>query len=246
MNESTSVNSAHKTVNNSDINADKTRTSQSYFNPFLLLFYDLALYRFISPYLWGCSSQLLIKRYNALCRSKHLETGVGTGYLLAHCNAPIEKLGLLDLSQACLDKTARRLDHLNPDAWRRNILMPIEGIEEKYQSLSINYVMHCVPGSYTDKGVAFKHLKDLLLDGGILFGASVVRTDQSNLLAKGLMALLNRIGVFNNSKDIVGDLEVELRSNFKYVQMERRSASVLFFATDSEDCFKIHYAGDLC
>ncbi len=226
---------------NKDSSANKTRTSQSYFNPFLLLFYDFMLYRFISPYLWGCSSQLLVERYNVLCRNKHLETGVGTGYLLKKCNAPIEKLGLMDLSQACLDKTARRLSHLKPDVWRRNILTPIEGIDQKYQSLSINYVMHCVPGNYTSKGVAFKHLKTLLLDDGVLFGASVIKTDQSNFIAKSFMALLNTLGVFNNTKDTVDDLEAELRRHFKYSHIERRSASVLFIATDCENQYKIHH-----
>lgn len=224
--------------------ANRTSVSQSYFNPWLLLFYDIALFRFISPCLWGCSKALLIDRYNSLCGRKHLEVGVGTGYLLVKCHSPIEQLGLMDLSQACLNKTARRLRRLKPVVWRRNILNPIEGIDAQFQSISINYVMHCVAGNFTEKGIAFKHLKGLLLEDGILFGASVVKTDRSGLFAKGFMALLNRIGVFNNSKDTVDDLEAELRRYFAFVQIERRSASVLFVATDCEPSLSPHYSPD--
>jgi len=190
--------------------------------------------------LWGCSKETLIKRYDSHCRTKHLEVGVGTGYLLDKCQAPIQRLGLMDLSTACLYKTGKRLKHLSPAIWRRNILEPIEVVEEKFQSLSINYVMHCIPGSYSDKGIAFKHLKNLITDDGILFGASVIKTDQSNALAVGFMGLLNKIGVFNNAQDTVEELENALRRYFKFVKVEPRSASALFIATDSETSFLLH------
>lgn len=223
--------------------AHKIRTSQRYFNPWLLQLYDLTLYNFISPVLWGCSKETLIKRYDSYCRDKHLEVGVGTGYLLYNCQAPIHQLGLMDLSAACLNKTRRRLKHLSPDVWRRNILEPIEGVEEKFQSLSINYVMHCIPGSYTEKGIAFKHLKQFMTDDGILFGASIVKTDQSSVLAAGFMALLNKLGVFNNTQETAEDLEDALRRHFRFVKVEPRSASALFIATDSETSFLRYTTG---
>ena len=45
------------------------------------------------------------------------------------------------------------------------------------------------------------------------------------------MNLVNRIGIFNNQKDTIADLKEALSSQFRYVQIEIRSSTVLFAAS---------------
>lgn len=213
--------------------ANRTRRSQRFFNRWSLFAYDFSLFNFISPYLWGCNKSLLLLRYQRWCGSSHLEVGVGTGYLLDRSNPEIKTLHLLDLSEACLSTAAKRLQRYQPQIWLRNILQPIEGVEPKFDSISINYVMHCVPGSFAEKGIAFKHLKPLLKERGILFGASVMKGPNSNILANTFMCLLNGIGLFNSARDKVDQLELELKRHFRFVKITCLPASILFCATDN-------------
>ncbi|MFL0797251.1 MAG: class I SAM-dependent methyltransferase [Cellvibrionaceae bacterium] len=214
----------------------KTDRSQSFFNPWLLFLYDFFLFKFISPFLWGCSETSLVNRYKLYKGESHLEVGVGTGYLLS-CSLLSDGLGrvsLMDLSEACLAKAAKRLASVNPKIYKRNILNSIEEVEERFDSISINYVMHCVVGDFLFKGVAFRNLKQLLNKDGVLFGVSVLKTDKISPFASAFMWFLNAIGVFNNANDSVEDLESELRRVFKYVDISQTNAAVKFVASDSE------------
>lgn len=225
------------TINALDIDR-RTRKSQRFFNPLLLSIYDFFLFNFISPYLWGCKEALLVNWYRSLCGTKHLEVGVGTGHLLDKSSPAIHRLSLMDLSVSCLDKTSKRLKRYNPNTWHKNILLPLNDVEDRFDSISINYVMHCVAGTYKTKGVSFGYLKNLLTDDGVLFGASVLRTDDSGRAARILMNLLNWTGVFNNNGDTIQDLQESLQRHFRFSKVIKRSSSALFIATDCESSFR--------
>jgi len=213
---------------------NRTATSQWYFNPLLLPLYDFFVYRFVSQYIWGCSNDLLINRYKHYLNKNHLEVGVGTGYLIDHCNPTNFNLDLMDLSRSCLDQSRKRLSRYSPSIIRHNILeVPMEE-DKRYDSIGINYVMHCVAGDYTGKGIAFDNLKKLLNDGGVIFGATVLPTNQSSAITKLFMNLLNRIGIFNNSGDKIEDLKKALKQHFKHVEVEITSSVALFVASDDE------------
>lgn len=216
----------------------KTRLSQAYFNPLLLAFYDFALFRFISPLLWGCPVEQLLARYRRYTGIKHLEVGVGTGYLLDRFDAQNIDLTLMDLSKACLRKSCRRLLRFNPRLVHQNILEKITPMESGFDSISLNYVLHCVAGRFGSKAIVFQNLKPLLQPDGLIFGVTVLKTESSNFGARFLMGLLNRLGVFNNSLDEVAELEAALRRNFDYVTLHRASSAAMFAATDSEQSFR--------
>jgi ubiquinone/menaquinone biosynthesis C-methylase UbiE len=210
----------------------RINTSQRYFNPVLLSLYDIVVYRFVSRFIWGCSTELLIQRYDNNVSQNHLEVGVGTGYLMDNCNPKNISLDLMDLSSSCLRKSSKRLRRYSPAIIRHNILeTPIEE-DKRYDSIGINYVMHCVAGDYTAKGVAFGNLKKLLKYNGVIFGAAVLHTDQSSGVARTFMNLLNRIGVFNNANDRLEDLEQALKIHFKHVIIDIRSSVALFVVSD--------------
>ncbi len=221
----------------------KLNTSQAYFNPLLLYFYDWVVFSFVAKYIWGVPVKLLLARYKLLVRKSHLEVGVGTGYLLDKLNPVDINIDLMDLSEDCLKKTRRRLTRYNPSTYVHNILEPYtsskSNLENKYQSLSLNFVMHCVPGDFKEKSLAFGHLKKLLTNDGVLFGVSVVaKGNKANWCAKPTMRLLNAIGLFNNGNDHPADLLLGLEAHFRYVSVQVVVATAFFVACDDKDVFE--------
>ena len=216
----------------------KTILSQAYFNLVSLIFYDWLLYGFVSQYIWGCTPHFLINRYRTLIGNKHLEVGVGTGYLLDKLNPSNMAIDLMDLNDNCLQKTCKRLGRYNPNIFKQNILEPCNGHVDQYQSISLNYVLHCLPGDFNHKTVAFGHLKELLLKDGVLFGATVIgRNNKGHLAAQLFMRLLNVIGLFNNTNDEPEKLRTGLGQYFSYVDVDVYSSTAVFFATDDKHIY---------
>lgn len=214
---------------------NQTQTSQWYFNPLLLPMYDFFVYRFVSRYIWGCSNNLLISRYGYYVKNNHLEVGVGTGYLLHNSNPLNISLDLMDLSKTCLFQSRKRLSRYSPNIIKHNILEePIEE-DKRYDSIGINYVMHCVSGDFTEKGIVFNNLKMLLKDNGVIFGATVLKNPESSRLARVFMKLLNFIGIFNNRNDGLEDLKNSLKKYFKFVNVELKSSVALFVVSDDSN-----------
>lgn len=209
------------------------QTSQRYFNRLSLQFYDLVLYHFVSKHAWGCSTALLDAHYAQHVSANHLEVGVGTGYLLDRVRfpTPTPRLTLMDFSASCLEKTGKRVARYQPQAVRQNILQPVTADLEKFDSIAINYVLHCVPGSFREKGIAFAHLKPLLNEGGVLFGSTVLAKGVPlNPLARGLLWLFNAIGIFINRDDSLEDLSAALNQNFAEVDLKVVGCTAVFAA----------------
>ncbi len=208
----------------------KIARSQRYFNRLSLSFYDALLYGVISKYAWGSSTARLDAHYARYVSANHLEVGVGTGYLLNRVRFPATpRLALMDLSEQCLAATARRVARHKPARYVQNILTPVTGQIAPFDSISVNYVMHCVPGDFTEKGIAFVHLAALLAPGGTLFGTTVLSQGvPKNLLARPFMWLMNALGVFNNRADSAPDLEASLRAHFHVLQFEIVGVTAFF------------------
>ena len=111
----------------------------------------------------------------------------------------------------------------------QNILHPALQPIDKFDSISVNYVMHCVPGAFGVKGVAFSPLAALLAPGGTLFGTTVLSKDVGkNLLARPFMWRMNALGVFNNRQDSALDLLNYLRTHFSVVEFEIVGVTAFF------------------
>ena len=213
----------------------KIEKSQQYFNKLSLFFYDAILYGVISKYAWGCSIARLDAHYARHASANHLEVGVGTGFLLNRVRFPARpRLALMDLSAECLEKTRRKVARYTPATYVQNILEPVVHQIDKFDSISINYVMHCVPGSFKEKGVAFSNLAVLLAPGATLFGTTVLSQHvHKNVLARPFMWLMNALEVFNNRNDSARELEAYLREHFQVVQFELAGVTA-FFAVKSK------------
>lgn len=194
-----------------------TRKAVAVYTPLALAFYDLAVLGFSNSFVWRCSSHVLLDFYNQHISDKHLDIGVGTGYFLDRCRFPstAPKIALFDLNPHSLARSAKRLRRYSPSCYVGNALRRIDIGMSGFGSISLNYLLHCLPGNLASKSIVFEHVKPLLKDGGVIFGSTILGEGvRHNPLAKQLMKIYNAKGFFSNLSDRQSDLEAGLKAHF--------------------------------
>ena len=202
----------------------------SFYTAPLLFFYDYYVFKFASRLVFHCPERKVIDFYLERITSNHLEVGVGTGYLLNKCaeQGKIASLSLLDFNKNCLDVTEKALATYMPDKHHANILEPLPIHNRKYDSVGINFVLHCVPGSFREKGVALDHIAEHLNKGSTLFGSTIIYYPGQSKLSKFVMNIYNRKGIFNNTRDTREELAEALARNYSNIEISQ-TGNVLFF-----------------
>jgi hypothetical protein len=191
--------------------------SRIYSKPVLSL-YDLVVMGFSNRFVWKCPTQLLVDFYNKHVSENHLDVGVGTAYLLDKCQFPSREpnIVLADLNVNSLKTAVERIERYHPMAYRSNVLKPQPFASSRFDSVGVNYLLHCLPGTMTDKGIVFENLKPLLHDGGVIFGTTILgRGVEQNALAKVFMRGYNAVGAFSNTQDDRESLQHILKKNFR-------------------------------
>ncbi len=198
----------------------------------VLFFYDFLVIWFSSRFVWRCPAPVMLSLYHDHVRSRHLEVGVGTGYFLDHCRFPEPpELSLADLNPNPLAVASRRLARYQPRTFLVNILEPLPFAGPAFDSIGLNYVLHCLPGTMAQKAPAIWNLKAVLNPGGVLFGSTVLGHGvRRNPLARILMRLYNARGVFSNRQDTPEALQALLRQSFSSYQVQIQGCVVLFWA----------------
>jgi len=203
------------------------------YTPFSLRFYDLAVLCFSNFFVWQCPTRIILDSYNSHVSDKHLDIGVGTGYFLDRCQFPSASptIALLDLNANSLAATAKRLRRYSPSCHLGNVLEPIDIGTSDFGSVGLNYLLHCVPGNLASKSAVFEHVKPLLRDGGVVFGATILGRDAPhNFLARKLMKIYNAKGIFSNLQDCKQDLEAGLKAHFREYTLRMEGCVALFSA----------------
>jgi len=184
----------------------------------VLSIYDLYVLGFSNTFVWRCPSRLILQFYNEHISGKHLDVGVGTGYFLNKCQFPVPDptIALLDLNENSLQATAARLQRYDPTIYQANVLEPLHIEPAGFDSIALNYLLHCLPGPMRSKEVVFGNLKALLnQDGGLIFGTTILAEGvRQNFLARTLMRVYNSKGIFGNVNDNAAELERVLKENF--------------------------------
>lgn len=211
--------------------ADEIAAGHAVYTRRTLRAYDWFVLGISNRLIWRCPTPRLLRMYNEYASANHLDVGVGTGYLLDHCRFPVERprIGLLDLNASCLRTAAERIARYQPLQFQANVLASIEIDTAPFDSIGLNYVLHCLPGALAEKAVVFAHLARLLRPGGIVFGATLLSGGvRRNWAARRLMRYYNRRQIFSNRDDHLEQLDAALREYFVTHQLEVVGSAALF------------------
>jgi hypothetical protein len=210
---------------------EKENLGQAAFTKTSLAIYDFLVLQLICRFAWRCPNERVLAAYRRHLSANHLETGVGTGYFPDHAQFPsaAPRVALLDLNANCLERTARRIERYQPDVYQANLLAPIALSARRFDSIAMNYVLHCLPGALPEKGRAIGHLAALLNPGGVLFGATLLQGDVPRSLgARMLMHALNARRTLCNAGDTKAGLVSALEQHLTQVQVEIVGCVALF------------------
>ena len=211
----------------------QVEAGQAIYNKYVLAAYDLLVLGVSCQLFWKCPSRRMENQYDKFVSNNHLDVGVGTGYFLDKCQFPSDnpRIALMDLNKNSLNYTAERIVRYSPETYCRNILEPISIPAENFDSVGINFLLHCVPGDLSEKSTIFDHLKAVMHPNAVIFGSTILHVGVSpNWLAKRLMNAYNNKGVFSNLYDSAEGLKRELEARFSDVSVEVVGCVALFSA----------------
>ncbi len=210
---------------------EQVEAGQAVYTKSTLSAYDIIVLGISNRYIWKCPSARIEEHYNKYISANHLDVGVGTGYFLDRCRFPSEspRVVLMDLNPNTLDFASNRISRYAPETYIQNILEPISADIPRFDSVGLNYLLHCVPGAITKKAVAFDHLISLMIPGATIFGATILQIGvPRNWAAVQLMKLYNEKGIFSNSSDDLEGLERALNERFVDVSLKVVGCVALF------------------
>lgn len=214
-------------------NQEDIKCGQAIYTKKSLPLYDLIVTKLSNQFAWRCSRKILINFFKDNTSKNHLDIGVGTGYFLQklHLTPGNQRIGLLDLNEDCLDYTKKKLNQFHPEVYHHDVFEPFTSITKKFDSVSLNYVLHCLPGTISQKSKTFDHIKDVLNPRGKMFGTTILgKGINHNFLAKKLLTIYNNKKIMNNINDDKETLLNELQNRFSYVQLKVIGCVALFVA----------------
>lgn len=212
---------------------DATAAGAASYSKFTLRFYDFIVMTLENKFMYHLPTALTLNHYTTHITANHLEIGVGTGYYLDKCTfpSPTPSITLLDLNRDCLETTARRLRRYQSQQTQQNILAPIQLDGARFDSVGLNYVLHCLPGSMLDKAIVFENIHRVLNPGGVVFGTTVLgRNVQHGRVEKVVLSLYNRTGILNNWEDDAESLNAILGQHFSDFSVEIKGRCIAFFS----------------
>ena len=211
---------------------DPGYAGQKHYTPSFLMIYDLLVLELFARLIWRCPTRLLERQYARHVGQRHLDVGPGTGYFLARARLPDDsRLLLLDPNPHVLAHASRRLRHLRPAVLHADVCKPLL-ITEHFDSIALNYLLHCLPGPMSRRAVAVGQLAALLESDGVLFGATVLGTRVLHTRLSYLALRANNYrGIFDNLTDTEEGLRAILNDSFEVVTIDLIGSVAIFTAT---------------
>lgn len=212
------------------VSEDDIRAGYVGYTRFLLSIYNLYVIHFSNRWIWRCPKKYQLEQYIKYTTSRHLDIGVGTGYYLKHNHWPMDaRLALMDMNPMSLKAAQRAVCNLSPTCYQADIFKPQETLKDQFGSISINYLLHCLPGSMHSKSVVFEHIVDMLKPCGILFGATILSDERLHTsVSRALMQFYNRKGIFSNRYDTQQALQDVLQKHLDNVEIQVIGCVALF------------------
>lgn len=211
----------------------KTNEGAKVYTPFTLNLYDWWVLSISNNYAWRCPTRkYLLPYFLKNLNSNHLDVGVGTGYYLTsipdYCN-----ISLMDLNPASLNAATARVGEARI---QNKIIHDVfecypESLRDKFDSMSMFYLLHCLPGTMADKAIVIENAKKALTNDGVLYGATILGEGVShNGFGRKLMSTYNRKGIFSNTFDSESALKDILSLHFNKIEIKVIGTVALFSA----------------
>lgn len=211
-----------------------TQPGASVYSPIILKLYDLGVLGLSNRFVWECPTKtVLLPFYREHLGLRHLDVGVGTGYYLAHAGlTKSHQIGLLDLNENSLRTAAAQVKEAQVRTFMRDIMLPLaEPADTGYDSISLFYLLHCLPGTMDEKETAIANLRRYLSKDGVLYGATILGDEAvHNPMGRFALKLYNEKGIMHNMADTLGGLQRMLRRQFQNVQVQQHNKVALFVA----------------
>jgi hypothetical protein len=200
----------------------------------ILAAYDLWVLGFVCSRVWHCPNTHMKRLYDRNVDDRHLDLGPGTGYFLDKAKFPSDtpSLVLLDLNEDALRRTGARLARYRPQAYRRDVLKPLDLGDARFGSVGLNFLLHCMPGGMAHKATVFDQVLPYVEPGGRIFGSTVLAHGVAHgKLAPKALESLNGDGVMNNLDDSFEQLDAELAARFSRYRLRAKGSVGLFEIT---------------
>lgn len=175
-------------------------------------FYDFIVHFLSNRFVWKCPTPHLVDHSNSHLTENHLEIGIGSGKLFRKSAADknFTRLVIADVNPSCLEVATENLSSIKPvqsalETWTLNLLDPdsLRSREiEPFDSIGLNYVLHCLPGTFAEKlDICDRLIEHCLKPEGVLFGSTIFPELNPRWLSRKLMAFYNRRSIFHNQDD---------------------------------------------
>ena len=212
--------------------SDAAYAGQEVYSRAFLRIYDPVILGFYGNVVWRCPTSRLVEQYRQRVGQRHLDVGPGTGYFLEHARLPYDaQITLLDPNPDVLAHAVRRLSHRHPSAIQADVLRPLPLTGERFDSVALNYVLHCLPGPAVRKAGAVRNVARVLKPGGVLFGATVLGTTGPHTwLSRAVLSFVNSHRIFDNLSDTEDWLRDLLEASFANVEIDVIGSVALFTA----------------
>lgn len=188
----------------------------------------------VNSYVWGCPTSELSCRLNSLVSHNHLDIGVQCGYVLQELLPDsLLRLVIADDDMSNLSASSQRLAYYEPEKLHASLIGKLPDNIEKFDSISINYLLHRLMGRLDYKGEQIlKNVNHLLNPGGVVFGSTIMgRGIKKSYLSKKAMRYCNDNLIFNNRYDSPSLLRMCLKKYFVDVKIEVVGSVAIFKAS---------------
>ncbi|WP_305840162.1 class I SAM-dependent methyltransferase (plasmid) [Photobacterium leiognathi subsp. mandapamensis] len=207
-----------------------TEKGQAIYSKKVLSIYDFWVLGVSNHLFWKCPTRKISNHFLDCVSPNHLDVGVGTGYYLKnYLPKKTKRIALLDMNRNSLSEASNAISHFQPEIYQADVLNMHDLCVEKFDSISVNYLLHCLPGNLVEKSILFENLKNLLSDEGVLFGSTILgKGVEVNFCAQKIMNIYNKKGIFCNFDDDYDSLSKSLSEHFSKVDIRIIGCVALF------------------
>lgn len=214
--------------------SNNTNDGAKVYTPFTLKLYDWWVLSISNRFAWKCpTDKHLLPHFLQNVSKSHLDVGVGTGYYLTHVPKDYA-VSLMDLNSSSLDAAASRVgkERIQYIIQHDVFTNYPDSLHEQFDSVSMFYLLHCLPGDMAGKSFVIRNVVKLLTNNGKLFGATILGVGvEHNTFGQKLISIYNEQGIFSNRNDSSEGLRQILSEHFLNVTVRIEGTVALFSAS---------------